>query len=223
MFTVDSSRSASALGAVIGRPLVNGPAGTLAAAVEVASQGKPTNGLRSTTMRIFQTEALIIYRLDESEHARRSVAASEQVPAAEVLELLLGLPIGMPVPVDSLTHRERAALRSAPDGFVDVEARQVIRQAVAPVAVDLALVGAKSWRRGLAAAGRFAPFCTRAMVLADYPGDLEELLVQAGFFGIGVIVSTERGTEVLVAPTPYRRVRFGAASWQFLEQVYRHR
>lgn len=196
---------------------------TFAAAARAASRGKPTGGLRSTAMGIFGTEALICYRLDEVEHTRRLHAEAGALASADVLELLLGLPVGMPVPLTSLTGRERDALRSAPAGSVVVHGAQVTRHAVAPVAVELALVGARTWRHGLEVAGRFTPFCARAMVLSDHPADLDQLRVQADFYGVGVIVSTEQITEVLVEPTPFRRVRFTGAGWQFLERVYRQR
>jgi hypothetical protein len=206
-----------------GMELVTNVADTFAAAARAASRGKPTGGLRRTAMSIFRTEALISYQLDEAEETRRRAAGESKVPSADVLELLLGLPTGMPVPVSSLTGRERDALGSAPVGFVVVEHGHVTRYAIPPVSVDLALVGAPTWRRGLEVAGRFTPFCARAMVLADYPTNLEQLRIQADFYGVGVIVSTDEVTEVLVEPAPFRRVRFTAAGWQFLERVYRHR
>jgi hypothetical protein len=98
---------------------------------------------------------------------------------------------------------------------------QVTRQAVAPVAVELALVAARSWRTGLVVAGRFTPFCSRAMVLRRRPGNLAELRLQAGFYGVGVIVVDDSETEVLVEPALFRRLRFTAAGWRFLEEVYR--
>jgi len=200
---------------------MTGVAETFAAAALAASRGKPTGGLRRAAMSIFRTETLVSYRLDESEHARRTAVGAGELPSADVLELLLGLPTGMPVPVSSLTRRERWALDSAPHGFVVLHDGQVVRHAVVPVSVELALFGARTWQRGLEVAGRFAPFCARAMVLADYPRDLEQLQVQADFYGVGVIVSTERLTEVLVEPAPFRRIRFTSAGWQFLERVYR--
>lgn len=202
---------------------MTGVAETFAAAARAASRGKATGGLRRSAMRIFDTEALICYRLDEVEHARRFDVRAGVLASADVLELLLGLPVGMPVPLASLSGRERDALRSAPVGSVVVQGAEVIRKAVVPVSVELALVGAGTWRRGLEVAGRFTPFCARAMVLAEHPADLDELRVQADFYSVGVIVSTEQVTEVLVEPTPFRRVRFTAAGWQFLERVYRQR
>jgi hypothetical protein len=166
-------------------------------------------------------EALICYRLDDGEHARRQRAGTGAILSADVLELLLGLPVAASVPVDSLTCQERTALDHASRGAVSVCGGQVTRHAVVPVAVKLALVAARNWRGGLEAAGRFAPFCARAMVLQRRPVDLADVHLQAGFYGVGVIVADGQSTEVLVEPEPFRRLRFTAAGWRFLEEVYR--
>jgi hypothetical protein len=166
-------------------------------------------------------EALICYRLDDGEHARRQRAGEGAILSADVLELLLGLPIATPVPAASLTRRERIALDRASRGGVSVCCEQVIRHAVAPVTVELALVAARNWRYGLEAAGRFAPFCARATMLRRRPVDLADVQLQAGFYGVGVIVADGQSTEVLVEPEPFQRLRFTAAGWRFLEEVYR--
>ena len=149
-------------------------------------RGAAGSGGRSC--RLMGAEALICYRLDDGEHARRRRAGAGAISSADVLELLLGLPIAASVPVASLTCRERAALDRASHGAVSVCDGQVTRHAVAPVAVELALVAAVNWRDGLEVAGRFAPFCARAMVLRRRPADLADVQLQAGFYGVGVIV-----------------------------------
>jgi hypothetical protein len=166
------------------------------------------------------TEALICYQLNDREHARRRHAGMRAISSADVLELLLGLPIAIPIPVASLTRRERAALKPALRGAVSLSNGQVTRHAVASVKVELALVAARTWRDGLEVAGRFTPFCTRAMVLRRRPTDLADLQLQAGFYGVGVIVMDDQSPEVLVEPAPFQRLRFTAAGWRFLEEVY---
>jgi len=174
-------------------------------------------------MSVLGTEALICYSLNGAEHARRVGVGAGALSSPDVLEMLLGLPVAMPVPVRSLTERERVALRAVPHGSVCVQDGQVTRHAAAPLTVDLALVGARTWRKGLEVAGRFAPFCARAMVLPGRPTDLEEMRIQADFYGVGVIVVSDQATQVLVEPTPFHRVRHTAAGWQFVEMVYRNR
>jgi hypothetical protein len=191
------------------------------AAARAASSTGGGGEVQRALMPIMGAEALVCYRLDDGEHARRRRTDTGAILSADVLELLLGLPVAASVPVDSLTCREHAALDRASNGAVSVRGGQVTRRAVAPVSVELVLVAARNWRDGLEVAGRFAPFCARAMVLRRRPPDLAEVQMQAGFYGVGVIVVDEQSAEVLIAPEPFRRLRFTAAGWRFLEEVYR--
>jgi hypothetical protein len=171
-------------------------------------------------MSIMGTEALICYRFDDGEHERRQRTGAGVILSADALELLLGLPVAMPVPVTSLTRRERAVLKLLPRDAALVCDGQVTRYAVAPLAVELALVEARTWQKGLEVAGRFTPFCARAMVLRRRPADLAEVRLQADFYGVGVIVVDDQVTELLVKPAPFQRLLFTAAGWRFLEEVY---
>ncbi len=192
---------------------------TLRAAARAASPAARRGGARFTIVSAMGAEALVCYRLDEAETERRRRAGAGAIISADVLELLLGLPVGMPVPVTSLTRREEGALKVAPPGAVSIRDGQVTRRAVAPLTVELAVVAGRSWRHGLEKAGRFAPFCARAAVLGRRPRDLAEAQLQAGFYGVGVIDA--QSAEVLVAPAPFRRSRWTVAGWRFLEAVYR--
>jgi hypothetical protein len=193
----------------------------LAAAARAVSTIDLGTGVRTAPMSIMGIKALVCYRMDAAEDTRRRRMSAGPIVSADVLDLLLGLPLGLPVPVAALTRQERGRLARAPHGAVSVAAGQAVRRAVAPVTVQLALVPARSWRRGLVTASRFAPFCSRAMVLPAGPADPTELQMEADFYGIGVVVARDRKTEVLVEPEPFRRRRFTAAGWQFLEEVYR--
>lgn len=196
-------------------------ADTFAAAAQAASSEGWSDVVQRAVMPVLGAEALICYRLDGSEHARRQRMGAGAFTSAEVLELLLGLPVGAPIPMTSLTCREREALTRTSCAAVSVCDGQVTRLAVAPVAVELALVSASNWRNGLEAAGRFAPFCARAMVLPRQPSNLHDVEMEAGFYGVGVIVVNGQSAEVLVEPAPFEQVRFTAAGWRFLEDVYR--
>jgi hypothetical protein len=201
--------------------VVTGVAETFTAAARAASPMVRSGAVRRTVLPIMGTEALVYYHLDDGEHARRRRVGARPISSADVLELLLGLPLAMPVPVAALTSRERAALKLIPVGAAHLGDGQVTRHAVSPVAVDLALVSARTWRSGLEIAGRFTPFCARAMVLERRPADLAEVQLQAGFYGVGVIVVEDLIADVLVEPAPFKRERFTAESWRFLENVYR--
>jgi hypothetical protein len=166
--------------------------------------------------------AVLLVRLDMNECARRAANGLSAITSPDILRLLVRLPLGEPVPYAALTAAECSALRAAPQAAVSFDGSNVIRRMVPPLEVTLALVPAGSWRSGLERAGRFAPFCPRAMVLRRPPRDLDDLHMEADFYGIGVIVASSDGRpEVLVEPSRFHRNRLTVAGWRFLEEVHR--
>jgi hypothetical protein len=133
---------------------------------------------------------------------------------------MMGLPVGLPVPLDSLTPRERTRLAKAAPGTVSVSAGHVVREAVAPVVVEMAVVPVSDWLVGLERAGRFAPFCARAMLLRRMPADPQALRERARRFGVGVVLADGEHFQMILAPKPFRRMRHTPYGWQFVEQVY---
>jgi hypothetical protein len=199
--------------------------GMTRAPMTLAAQRAASRRLHSGTslqrpMRIMKVPAVLSYTVDPAEHARRGRAGGGAVLSPDVLNLLLGLPMGVPVPVVALTSRERGALRTAPRWAVRIVDRHAVRLAVTPVSVNLAVVAARSWRAGLDMAGRFAPFCARAIALDSAPPDDREMRMEADFYGVGVTVVRDERVEVLVAPSPFQPPRPTAAGWRFTERVY---
>ncbi|MFI1361296.1 hypothetical protein ACH4TV_48255 [Streptomyces sp. NPDC020898] len=166
------------------------------------------------------TEALFFYRMDSAEDVRRREVSAARLDKLPPLETLLALPVGLPVPLASLDQRERRALRALPAGAADRNRKVVTRWAVRPLQIDLALVRASGWRQGLERAGRFAPFCRRAMLLDRRPVRLEESLAEADFYGIGVFVPSGDGVEMVLESRTYRPQRHTAAAWAFVEELY---
>jgi hypothetical protein len=178
-------------------------------------------GCRSGLVRMFGSVAGVVYRTDEAEVARRRVQKVEPLIELDVLDGLMGLPVGVPVAVVDLTERECARLRRIPHGAVEHDGDLVVRRAVAPLSVHFALVGARDWRVGLTRAGRFAPYCARAVLLPAAQAEWGDVRAQASFFGIGVCVFAEGQLRVLVEPRPYVRMRHTPAQWWFVEETYR--
>ena len=164
--------------------------------------------------------AVIDYRIDAVEAARRRRAGCSAITDLAVLDVLMGLPVGIPVAAADLTDRERRTLRRTPAGALVCTDGWVTRLAVAPVSVDLAVVRARDWRKGLARAGRFAPFCARAIHLPARPADYDDAAMQAGFFGIGILLGPRNSPDRIVEPAPHTRHRHTPAQWQFAEEVY---
>ncbi len=168
---------------------------------------------------ILGTRAFLLYRVDETEYRRRQAVGAERMDSIPALECLLHLPVGIPVPLGSLL--DRASIRDLPRGSVEWDTDLVTRRAVRPLAVDLAVVRAAGGGAGLERAGRFAPFCRRAVLLDEVPrARLDEILAEAAFYGIGVLVNEPEGIKIALEPETYRPQRHTAAAWHFVEELY---
>ena len=75
------------------------------------------------------------------------------------------------------------------------------------------------WESALERAGRFAPFCARAILVNGPLRRRQEAIMQTDFYGIGLLVARGDNVEVVVPPRPFVRKRFTAAGWQFLEEI----
>ncbi|MER6369469.1 hypothetical protein ABT255_14035 [Streptomyces mirabilis] len=188
--------------------------------VRAASRTLLQPGGQARTVSVFGAEALCFYRLEEAEHVRRERVSAARFDHMADLECLLTLPVGISVPLQLLDRPERRAVRALPTGAADCDRKDVIRRAVRPLQVDLAVVRASTWRQGLERAGRFAPFCRRAMLLDRRPAYLDEILVEADFYGIGVFLASGSDVELLLEPEDYRPKRHTAAAWWFVEDLY---
>ncbi|MFG3250586.1 hypothetical protein [Streptomyces sp. NPDC048187] len=188
--------------------------------VQEASRTLLEPGGQARTLSVLGTEALCFYRLNEDEHGRREEASAARLSKLPDLECLLTLPAGIPMSLQSLDSSARRAVRALPAGAVERDRKTVTRRAVRPLHVDLAVVRASGGRQGLERAGRFAPFCRRAMLLDRRPARLNEVLTEANFYGIGVFVTSGADIELLLEPEEYRPPRHTAAAWGFVEDLY---
>ncbi|KAA8890592.1 hypothetical protein F3087_04815 [Nocardia colli] len=175
----------------------------------------------SAVVRVFNTTVGVAYLPNAAEITRRQASGLAAVTQMDLLDVLMGLPIGLPIAVKDLTGRERRLLRRAPAGIVDIVEGQCTRQAVPPLSPQFAVVSSLTWKDGLRSAGQFAPFCSRVMLLRSVPDDLDDARVQASFFGIGICVFSSSGLRMLVDPQPYVRHRHSCGQWWFAEELYR--
>ncbi|MEV4569516.1 hypothetical protein AB0K12_37625 [Nonomuraea sp. NPDC049419] len=175
---------------------------------------------RASSSRVVLQGASVVlhYEPVQAELDRRRRCGLGAITSPDALRVLSDLPVNAPMPPSVI---DRAALDLLPSGAIQVDRGRVTRLAVAPIEARLAVVPARSWRAGLERAGRFAPFCSRAMLLPKPPRDLDVVRMEADFYGIGVIVDAEGESCVLVPPAPFERRRRTAAGWLFLEQAYR--
>jgi hypothetical protein len=192
-------------------------AGQLTARVDDPS----LDGCSTGVIRLWDVRATVAYREAPGEADRRRLAGQPAILHRAVLEALMGLPVGMPVPSDALSPADQHLIRQAPRGAVDEQDGRFVRRAVAPVSVRLALVEAGSWQQGVSDACRFAPFSSRAAVLPAVPADVDTACAQAEFYGVGLYVRSGTSVRELLAPEVYVRRRHTSAQWRFAEDVYR--
>ncbi|GAA1094812.1 hypothetical protein GCM10009642_36950 [Nocardiopsis metallicus] len=176
--------------------------------------------MSAQVVRTLNMRALILHRKNKAEYRRRRQVSAAPLKRLADLDTLLGLPVAMPLPLLSLGDSERKRVHKLPSGSVSFEQGCVVRRAVKPVEVKLAIVAAAQPRRGLEQASRFAPFCSRAVLLHQPAPRMDDFLNEASFYGIGVLLHREDGVEELLEADPYRPARHTAGAWGFVEDLY---
>jgi hypothetical protein len=160
--------------------------------------------------------------VDPGEHERRrslGVGGFEDA-GVDTFNVLLRLPLGAWVPGGDLQAYELDLLLDVP-GLVEWDGVGVVRHGVPPVDPVVATVEHPSWRQALRTAGRFAQYCARRVRLPEAPAADSELLLEAGYWGIGVRVQEPDGRVERVLPeAPFIAQRYTGASWLFAEQLY---
>jgi hypothetical protein len=173
-----------------------------------------------TRARVLGTWAWIAYRVDRREERRREAFALGAVLGWDLLDTLMDLPAGLPVPLSVLAGPTRRRLAGAAPGVARVADGQVIRDLVPVVTPLLAVVMTAEWNAGLARASRFAPYCCRMVLGPALPAD-SQVLETAGRYGIGVAARAGSGTaELLLEPEPVQDWQPTTAWWRFCEATW---
>lgn len=176
--------------------------------------------VRVGRVRAFGTRVWMVYRRDEAEWRRRRRHGLGAVVELDVLDVLMDLPAGMAVPLRSLQASERRLLRRAPVGVVRHRTDAVIRQLVPAVKPLLAIVPARDWQSGAEAASRFAVYCPRMVVLSQLPNDMDAVVSEASWYGIGVAMGHSGSTEIVSEPEQLTDWQPTPAGWAFSENLY---
>lgn len=186
----------------------NDPRGEFGLPPSVGQLAIPVPGTKNTVLHI---------GVDPVEHQRRQQAGLGAILNWAVLDLLMDLPAGEPVPVNVI---ERDLLRRLPAGAAEVTATHITRLAVRPCRVHRAVVAGTATRRNLDRVGRFAPFCARVLLIPK-PPRRSDFLSEADFWGIGVTLEHSDGShEVLVPEQPWVFRRHTMIGWRFVEEAY---
>jgi hypothetical protein len=173
-------------------------------------------------VEMFDGPAALLYEVDETEVARRGGHGLGALDRLDVLDVLMSLPRDLAVPWTDLALADCGLLSDLPPGVVDRSGTGVVRRLSAPLEPRLALVAAPDWRSGVKKAGRFAPYCSRSVVLRHgLAGDeLAEANLRASFFGVGLCVLRDDELHTVCEPKPYARRRHTPAQWWFAEDAW---
>jgi hypothetical protein len=158
--------------------------------------------------------------LDKVEHERRLYVAAPPILNPAALDVLLSLPVGMPVPIGALPWGRQRTVRQLLRGAAYVTRTHVTRHAVRPCRIDLATVSGDPTRRNLERATRFAPFCARTLIIPRMPRR-EDFLMEADFWGVGVALGHGDDQETLVEPRRWVLRRHTPAGWRYVERAYK--
>jgi hypothetical protein len=194
-------------------------------AASLVSLGGPSpvparEDVQVTRARMLGTRAWIAYRADQREARRREAFALGAVLGWELLDTLMDLPAGLPVPLSALAGPARRRVAGAAPGVARVAGGQVTRDLVPAVTPLLAIVIAADWQAGFARASRFAPYCRRLVLGPALPGS-GQVLKAAGRLGIGMALRGWSGpAEVLLEPEPVQDWQPTTAWWRFCEVTW---
>ncbi|MEU4419287.1 hypothetical protein AB0F81_01575 [Actinoplanes sp. NPDC024001] len=172
-------------------------------------------------VRMFGVRGWVAYRPDQEQLRVRQEHGIVPVLALDLLDTLMGLPLGQPIAVQSVAPAGRRRLRRLPDGAVAWSSATVTRRIAPPVTPVLAMVQATDWAKGLRAASRFAMYCRRLLVVSELPTDADVALAEASFYGIGVAVRDRETVTMVLEPEMLTDWQPTPAWWWFTEEVFR--
>ena len=154
------------------------------------------------------------------ELARRRGEKLDCLRRLDVVDVLLNLPVAVPVSLDSLSARERRTLARLPHRVVSRCGSSVVRRAVPPVRIEHVVVPARAFRRGLEDASAFSTYCPRSTALAASVKLDEFELAEANYYGVGIYQYQGEALVKLLAPEPMPMWGETPASWVFSETLY---
>lgn len=160
--------------------------------------------------------ALVISQVDESEALRRQAVGLGAVTDRPLLEALAGLPLGHPVRWETLDPLDQVQFDGAPTGCIEASPSTVTRW-YTPVLNPQMFVAAADGLRSVEQISLFAADGRRLLV-GERPLP-PRAASRARQLGIGIALRTDRGLELLEAPSG-RFVRPGARRWFVQERLW---
>ncbi|WP_152364941.1 hypothetical protein [Microlunatus speluncae] len=169
--------------------------------------------------------------LDALELERRERHRALPILSLDLLNLLVTMPLRLPVQADSFSDFDWRILEAGSRrGVVNIFSVDghlaATRCAAPPLTVQHVTVTTRNWRTGLTTASRFAPYSSRELILERLPADDLQLRLEADYLGVGVSV---RGSDPdmpirqIIEPASFAPARYTGASWLFAERLLTRR
>lgn len=177
---------------------------------------------RDVPVRLRGVDGLADVSIDLLEHDRRAAvgAAGRPLGGVWVLDALLTLPEQVSVPVDHVDPAILAQVTKSPHALAYPVSDAVCRVGRPAATARLVSIPTDNWRRGVQQAHRLAPYCARRIILATEPRRLGLMLLEASYWGIGVMIQDGRAEREVLAPAAFIPTRYTGAAWSFDEILY---
>lgn len=164
------------------------------------------------------SRALLFIEIHAGEHARRTASGIGALADLRTLATLWELPQGLETPKASLAADLRSRMGNMPGGVAESVGDAWIRLAAPPLRIQGALAWAAPWRRAAATLGAFVTLAPRVAVIPLSARASDQVLVEASFWGIGLVTSDSE-PSLLLGPQP-PEVEFGPYQWWLAECAY---
>jgi hypothetical protein len=160
--------------------------------------------------------------VDLLEHDRRRAAgiSGRALGPMGALDALLTFPERVSVPVEQVDPVLLAKAAQSQAALVYPSPETVCRVGRPAASIRLFSLPTSDWRRGIQQAHRLAPYSARRLVLSTEPKSVDRLLLEASYWGIGVLIRSTEGERELLAPGEFSPTRYTGAAWLFDEDVY---
>ena len=161
-----------------------------------------------------------VLSVEAAEHYRRRRLGLGALADLALLNVLMDLPLGLPVPSTDLPASAREVLASAPPGVIVDDGEWVTRLAEPAVVVHAAVVAGVGWRRLIRTGSVFTGVCQSVVVLERRPPQLRTRLWEAELLGVGVWLRDGAGLCEVLPPQVFHLRYVKPARWRFLENAY---
>ncbi len=166
-----------------------------------------------------RTRADAVVLIDSFESDRRLEGGMGPVLSLPLLDVLIGMPLDVPLRSKDLSEREVRVLTSAPAGCVRVDGTTTARTLRVPATVAAVMVRGTGWRAAMRRTAAFSAFSQRIVLLTREPKPAE--VFEAQFVGVGIWVETSGGVvSEHLAPEVFVPKYVKAAGWRFAENAY---